>query len=167
MIYTSEGDIELAISADKAPVTSKAFLSYVDSGTYSNCSFYRVIIEHGTTTSTNTGLIQGGIYTTDPKHYADTKGIEHESTRQTGLTHTDGTLSLARTTLGTASTEFFICIGDQSQFDDGKSRPEDGKGFAAFGKVFSGMGVVRKIQEKRSSNESFDEQIKIYKIERL
>lgn len=167
MIYTSLGDIEVEVYTGKAPVSGNAFLSYVDSGFYTNSSFYRVVMEEGATVSTNTGLIQGGIYQSDPKQYAATPGIAHEPTSQTGLSHTSGILSLARTAIGTANTEFFICIGNQAQFDEGKGQPEDGKGFAAFGKVFKGMDIVRKIQAQRSSNESFEEKITIYKISRL
>ncbi len=166
-IYTSLGDIEVELFPDKAPKTVAAFLSYVDSGYYKDGAFYRVLIEEGPTNSTNTGLIQGGTWQTTDKQHPSIPGIEHESTKQTGLSHTSGTISLARTTLGSASTEFFICIGDQTQFDEGHDTPEDGKGFAAFGKVVEGMNVVREIQRQRSSNEHFDKNISIYKVVRL
>jgi peptidyl-prolyl cis-trans isomerase A (cyclophilin A) len=166
-IYTNLGDIEVELFPDKAPKTVAAFLSYVDSGYYKDGAFYRVIMEEGPTNATNTGLIQGGIWQTNDKQHPAIPGIEHESTRQTGLSHTSGTISLARTTLGSASTEFFICIGNQTQFDEGHDTPEDGKGFAAFGKVVEGMSVVREIQRQRSSNEHFDKNITIYKMARL
>ena len=72
--------------------------------------------------------------------------IDHESTAQTGILHTDGVISMARGGLGTASSEFFICIGDQPGLDHGQTRNADGQGFAAFGKVTRGMDVVRAIQ---------------------
>lgn len=166
-IFTNKGDIEVELFPDKAPKTAAAFLSYVDSGYYNNGAFYRVVMEEGPTNSTNTGLIQGGIWQTNDKQHPVIPGIEHESTKQTGLTHTSGTISLARTTLGSANTEFFICIGDQSQFDEGHDMPEDGKGFAAFGKVFEGMSVVREIQRQQHNKEAFTPPITIYKIVRL
>ncbi|MEZ5029525.1 MAG: peptidylprolyl isomerase [Ferruginibacter sp.] len=95
------------------------------------------------------------------------QGIELESTKQTGLSHQSGTISLARTTPSSATTEFFICIGDQSPLDAGRRGTPDGLGFAAFGKVFSGMDVVRKIQAQKSSGDHFDEKIVINNITRL
>ncbi len=72
--------------------------------------------------------------------------IVHETTRMTGIRHTNGVISMARNEPGTASTEFFICIGDQPSLDYKGNRNPDGQGFAAFGKVTSGMEVVRDIQ---------------------
>jgi peptidyl-prolyl cis-trans isomerase A (cyclophilin A) len=165
-IATSMGDIEVELYPDKAPKTVAAFLSYVDKGYYSNSSFYRVVYNDGYDENSNTGLIQGGIFRTDPSK-ANTPGIEHEPTGKTGLTHTSGTISLARTTIGSASTEFFICIGDQTNFDEGKGTPADGKGYAAFGKVVAGMNIVRSIQARHTKGEDFDKDIVINKIERL
>jgi peptidyl-prolyl cis-trans isomerase A (cyclophilin A) len=167
MIYTSEGDIEVELFPSKAPKTVAAFLLYVDSGYYTNSSFYRVVLAEGFSPSANIGLIQGGIWQTNDKQHPTVPGIEHETTKQTGLSHTSGTISLARTEPGTANTEFFICIGDQTQFDYGNSNPADGQGFAAFGNVFSGMSVVRKIQQQKKQGESFTERILIKKIEKL
>jgi len=68
---------------------------------------------------------------------------------------------LARTTPGSANTEFFICIGDQTPLDSGRRGTGDGQGFAAFGKVFKGMPVVRKIQAQDSQGDQFDNKIEI------
>ncbi len=167
LIVTSDGDIEAELYPGKAPKTVAAFLSYIDSGYYTNSSFYRVVFTEGLTTALNTGLIQGGIYGTNEKDHPNVAGIEHESTRQTGLSHVNGTLSLARTDPGTASTEFFICIGDQTQFDYGNSGRADSLGFAAFGEVLSGMDVVRKIQLSKKNGESITDKVTIKKIKRL
>jgi peptidyl-prolyl cis-trans isomerase A (cyclophilin A) len=166
VIATGYGDIELELYPDKAPKTVAAFLSYIDSGYYDNSSFYRVLKGDELPNDNNTGLIQGGIHMTNIKNY-HAKGIEHESTKQSGLTHTDGTISLARTTPGSATTEFFICIGDQSPLDQGRRGTEDGFGMAAFGKVFKGMEVVRKIQTQASHGDAFDKKIEIESIKRL
>jgi len=166
VIYTNFGDIEVELYPDKAPKTVAAFLSYVDSGYYTNSFFYRVVKTEDMS-GVNYGIIQGGIWLSNPKQYAAIPGIPHESTKQSGLSHTSGTISLARTTPGTASSEFFICVGDQTQFDHGNTHSGDTLGFAAFGKVFSGMDIVRKIQDQKSSGESFNEKIKIEKIKRL
>jgi peptidyl-prolyl cis-trans isomerase A (cyclophilin A) len=161
------GDIEVELFPDQAPKTVAAFLSYIDSGFYNKTSFYRVLKTEDLPTPTNTGIIQGGMWQIKPEKKATIPGIEHESTKQTGLTHQSGTVSLARTTVGSANTEFFICIGDQSPLDFGRRGTEDGQGFAAFGKVFEGMDIVRKIQSQKNHADKFDEKIEIYKISRL
>lgn len=163
-IYTSLGDIEVELFPEQAPKTVAAFLSYIDSGFYTNSSFYRVVLLEGLSSAGNVGLIQGGIYLTNDKLHPSVPGIAHESTKQTRLSHTDGTISLARTTPGSASTEFFICIGDQTQFDYGNESAGDTLGFAAFGRVVNGMEVVRRIQGEPKQGQSFNEKILIKKI---
>jgi peptidyl-prolyl cis-trans isomerase A (cyclophilin A) len=167
MIHSNYGDIEVELFPKQAPKTVAAFLSYIDSGFYDNSSFYRVLLTEGLTTNDNVGLIQGGIWQTDPKRLINTPGIMLESTKETGLSHTDGTISLARTGIGTANTEFFICIGDQTQFDYGNKMLGDGQGFAAFGRVVQGMSIVRKIQQQPSAGDNFTGKILISSIEEL
>lgn len=164
IIETQLGDIEIELFIDQAPKTVAAFLAYVDSGFYDKTSFYRVLKSEEYPTENNTGIIQGGLWQTNPGKKITLPGIAHETTKQTGLTHQSGTISLARTTPGTANTEFFICIGDQSPLDFGRRGTEDGQGYSAFGKVFSGMDIVRKIQAQKSHADKFDEQILINKI---
>jgi len=167
IIETRLGNIEVELFADKAPKTVAAFLSYVDSGFYNYTSFYRVLKTEEFPSPTNTGIIQGGMWQTNPAKKITIPGIEHESTKLSGLTHLSGTISLARLAPGTANTEFFICIGDQSPLDFGRRGTEDGQGFAAFGEVFEGMSIVRKIQAQKSHGDKFDEKIEINKITRL
>ena len=161
------GDIEVELFPGQAPKTVASFLSYIDSGFYKKSSFYRVLKTDEMPSPANTGIIQGGIWQTNPERKALLTGIEHETTKQTGLTHQSGTISLARTTPGTATTEFFICIGDQSPLDFGRRGTEDGQGFAAFGKVFDGMDIVRKIQAQKSRGDKFVEKVEINEISRL
>lgn len=167
VIETELGDIEVELFVDKAPKTTAAFLSYIDSGFYNNSSFYRVLKTDEFPSESNTGIIQGGIWQTNPAKKQVLAGIEHETTKLSGLTHETGTISLARLAPGTASSEFFICIGDQSPLDFGRGGTEDGQGFAAFGSVFKGMTIVRKIQNKKSHGDKFDQKILIKKISRL
>lgn len=167
VIYTNYGEIELELYPDKAPKTVAAFLSYIDSGYYTNSAFYRVIKDNDLLPIDNYGLIQGGVWQTDDKPGPQVAGIVHESTKQTGLSHTSGTISLARTTPGTASTEFFICIDDQTQFNYGNEINGDKEGYAAFGKVLKGMKVVREIQSLPNNGDRFIQPIKISKIKRL
>jgi peptidyl-prolyl cis-trans isomerase A (cyclophilin A) len=167
-ISTNYGDIEVELYPDKAPKTVAAFLSYVDSGYFKNSSFYRVLkAEDQPSSSFKSELIQGGIWQTNNKLAAAIHGIPHESTKQTGLSHLDGTISLARTSLGTASTEFFICIGDQKEYDYGGKVNADGQGYAAFGKVVKGMDVVRQIHQQPDNETTFTPTIKISNIKRL
>src|SRR5260370_34956867 len=72
--------------------------------------------------------------------------IALERTNKTGLKHKSGTLSMARSGPDTATSDFFICIGDQPSLAFGGMRNPDGRGFAAFGRVVRGMDVVRKVQ---------------------
>ena len=161
------GEIELELFPDKAPKTVAAFLSNVDAGFYNNTSFYRVLKTEDLPTTTNTGIIQGGMWQTNPAKKATMPGIVHESTKQSGLTHQSGTVSLARLEPGSANTEFFICIGDQSPLDAGRRGTEDGQGYTAFGTVFKGMDIVRKIQGQKSHGDKFDAKIEIHTIKRL
>ena len=94
--------------------------------------------------------------------------IRHETTRETGLRHLDGVISMARMGPGTANTEIFICIGDQPELDFGGKRNPDGQGFGAFGRVVEGMEVVRRIQAKEADGQYFseDERVVIVEIRR-
>jgi len=164
LIETGYGDIELELYPDKAPITVSNFLKHVDAGLYNHAVFYRVVKpEDGGMVSF--GVIQGGIFNLPEK--SKQPGIPHESTGRSGLTHTDGILSMARTAPGTASTEFFICLGDQSSLDSGRRGSPDGLGYAAFGKVFSGMKTVRKIQDQPAEGDLFKIAIPINKVSRL
>lgn len=163
-IYTSMGDFDVIIYKDKAPVTAANFLSYVDSGFYKDCSFYRVVnLGNQPNDSIKIEVIQGGLRNSGHKAFAP---IKHENTAVTGIKHEDGTISMARSAVGTASSEFFICIGDQPGLDYGGRRNPDGEGFAAFGKVITGMKVVRSIQALPSEKQYLPEPVRIFSIER-
>lgn len=167
VIDTEYGEIEVELYPAKAPATVAAFLTNVDAGIFNKSSFYRVMKNDNVPAQYNSGLIQGGIFRTDPAKQAQLKKIPHESPRQTGLSHVSGTISMARTTPGSATSEFFICIGDQQQFDSSSGGNYDGLGYAAFGKVFKGMKVAREIQNKKSNGESFVPPIRIISIKKL
>jgi len=167
IIKTNFGNIEAELFPGNAPESVAAFLSYVDSGLYKNSSFYRLTILESMTPEENTGVIQGGIWQSNNAKAASLPGIPHESPKQTGLSHTDGTLSLARTAPGTANSEFFICIGDQTEYDSSRSINPDGLGYAAFGRVTSGMEIVKKIQNQPANGQQFTPQVAILNIERL
>lgn len=168
VIETKFGDIEVELYPDKAPESVAAFLYYVDSGFYKNSSFYRVLKEENQPSgSFKSELIQGGIWQTNYKKGIALPGIPHETTKQTGVLHKNGTISLARTMPGTANSEFFICVGDQPAYDHRGEANPDKQGFAAFGKVIKGMDIVRKIHQQPDYEESFDPPIEIFNIKRL
>lgn len=167
LIETSLGNIEVELFPGKAPLTVAAFLKKVDAGLYKKASFYRVLKNDNVPEEYNTGLIQGGVFQANPAVVSSLEKVPHESPKQTGIMHESGTISMARTTPGSATSEFFICIGDQKQFDSSSRGKADGLGYAAFGRVVEGMGVVRKIQNKKSSGESFYEPIVINSIKKL
>jgi peptidyl-prolyl cis-trans isomerase A (cyclophilin A) len=136
---TGQGSITLELYADKAPITTANFLKYVDARRYDGATIYRCLHTPG---DPATGLIQGGAKF-DPVH--PIPPIAHEPTTQTGLAHKDGTISLARRAPGTATSDFFICVGDAPYLDADPKAPGDNLGFAAFGHVIDGMDVARKI----------------------
>ena len=82
----------------------------------------------------------------------------------TGIKHLDGTISMARYTPGTATSEFFICVNDQPSLDHGGDRNPDNEGFAAFGRVIEGMEVVRAIHLSPCTDQNLDPIIKIKDI---
>ncbi len=167
-IETNFGDILVELYPEKAPKTVAAFLSYVDSGLYKGSSFYRVLKEEDQPSNAfKSQLIQGGIWQTKNKVQMSLKGVPHETTKQTSILHENGTISLARTEPGTASSEFFICIGNQPAYNYGGAANPDGQGFAAFGKVIKGMDVVKQIHDQPDNNTSFTPPIEIMNIVRL
>jgi peptidyl-prolyl cis-trans isomerase A (cyclophilin A) len=144
VMSTSGGDIRVELYADRAPKTVANFLRYVDEGRYATASFYRVHLAPAELMKPASGFVQGGLW------YGDTTKllppIPLESTKRTGLRHTDGIVSLARFDApGSGRGEFAIVVGDEPQLDWHDDTPA-GQGYAAFGRVTEGMDVVRAIQ---------------------
>ena len=167
-IITDHGFITMELYPDKAPKTVAAFLSYVDSGYYKNSTFYRVWNDDNQVIDAyKARLIQGGLWRTNRQLSLKLPGVPHESTKESGILHTDGVISLARAAPGTATTEFFICIGNQHGFDYGGANNPDGQGYSSFGKVVDGKDVVRYIYEASEDGEYFNPPIFITDIVRL
>lgn len=135
-LVTSAGTIVLALETVRAPLTSANFLRYVDQKRLDGTSFYRALTFPS---APGFGLIQGGLRG-DPKR--SLKPVAHEPTSQTGVLHTDGTISMARAAPGTATADFFVTVGPITSLD---AQPGGDPGFAAFGHVVEGMDVVRGI----------------------
>ena len=129
-------------------------------GTIQGAIFYRVVrMDNQPDNPVKIEVIQGGLF--DDGLIETITPIEHETTEQTGILHTDGVISMARNEPGSASTELFICIGDQPSLDFGGDRNPDGAGFAAFGKVIEGMDVVRNIQSLPDTGQYLVEPVRI------
>jgi peptidyl-prolyl cis-trans isomerase A (cyclophilin A) len=140
-LKTPQGAIVIELYNDKAPITANNFLRYVDAKRFDGATFYRASKPKGYTAD-DYGIVQGGLQNDPAKLFPP---IAHEPTTKTGLSHTDGMVSMGRHAPGSATADFFIMIGDQSYLDANPKAPGDNKGFAAFGKVVEGMDVVRKI----------------------
>src|SRR5690554_165003 len=146
LISTEMGDIHLELYPERAPLTGENFMAYVESGAYSQSSFFRVCTPGNEADREITiEVIQGGNVPEELLRPA----IPLERTETTGLSHEDGVVSMARLETHSAQSNFFICIGHQPELDFGGKRHPDGQGFAAFGKVTSGMEVVRAIQRQK------------------
>jgi peptidyl-prolyl cis-trans isomerase A (cyclophilin A) len=164
-IETSLGTIEADIDSAKAPRTAANFLKYVDAGAYDNSRFHRTVrAGNQPNDSVRIAVIQASV---DSAHGArEQEPIELERTSVTGLRHLDGTLSMARGGPDTATSSFFICIGNQPALDFDGHRNLDGQGFAAFGRVTRGMDVVRKIQASAAEGQRLTPAITITRIVR-
>lgn len=165
-ITTDLGDMIVEIYSDKAPVTAANFLEHVEKGSYTNSCFYRVVrMDNQPDNDVKIEVIQGGLF--DDRLLDTIPTIIHETTERTGILHSDGVISMARMEPGSASTEFFICIGNQPSLDFGGKRNPDGQGFAAFGKVREGMEVARAIQALPEKGQYLKEKLKILRMEVL
>jgi len=142
-IETEAGTIRVELDPQRAPATVANFLRYVNEHFFDGTAFYRAVtLDNQPTNPIKIEVIQGGANDSKQTYPA----IALERTSRTGIKHTDGTISMARNNPDTATSESFICIGDQPALDEGGLRNPDGQGFAAFGHVVSGMDVVRRVQ---------------------
>ena len=142
---TANGPILVEVYPKQAPVTAGNFLRYVDEKRFDGASFYRA---SKVPNAPDYGLVQGGVRN-DPKRVL--KPIAHEPTTRTGLSHVNGALSMGRTAPGTATSDFFICVGDMTYMDADPKQPGDNLGFAVFGKVVEGMDTVKTILAEPTS----------------
>jgi peptidyl-prolyl cis-trans isomerase A (cyclophilin A) len=166
LIQTELGDITVEIYEKEAPIAAVNFLKYVDEGRYKDGCFYRIVtMDNQPNNEIKIEVIQGGLSRQTRKNMLPP--IKHETTDKTGILHKNGVISMARSKPGTASSEFFICIGDQPELDYEGRRNPDGQGFSAFGKVIAGMPVVTKIQQQPAKGQMLDPQIKILDIVRI
>jgi peptidyl-prolyl cis-trans isomerase A (cyclophilin A) len=166
-IRTSEGRIVAEVYPQQAPITVTNFMDYVDDQLFDGGSFFRVVRpDNQPDDSVRIDVIQGGPdRSISRERYRP--AIPLERTRDTGLLHRDGTLSMARAGPDTARAQFFICVGDQPSLDFGGARNADGQGFAAFGRVIEGMDVVRRIQDGAAEGQQLVASVAIESVRRL
>ncbi|MGE4322213.1 MAG: peptidylprolyl isomerase [Sphingobium sp.] len=136
VLDTGAGRIVVAVHRGKAPETAANFLRYVDEKRFDGTRFYRGV------GASDYGFVQGGAQN-DPGRILPP--VRHEPTTQTGLTHDDGALSMARYAPGSATGDFFIVLGAMPAMDARPDAPGDNQGFAVFAHVVEGMDVVKAI----------------------
>jgi peptidyl-prolyl cis-trans isomerase A (cyclophilin A) len=165
-IETELGNILVELDADAAPVTVSNFLRYAENRFYDGGAFFRTVSpSNQPTNKIKIQVIQAEA--ASGREAESYPPIPLERTRDTGLRHRDGTLSMARDGPDTAQSSFSICVGEQPELDFGGKRNPDGQGFAAFGHVIEGMDIVRKIHTSPSNGQRLTPAIRIMRIVRL
>ena len=166
-VATTLGDIDVEIDTIRAPITAANFLRYVDAGMYTGGRFHRTVTlkpDNQPNKEIKIEVIQAGL---DSARFRAFAPIALERTNVTGLRHRDGCMSMGRDGPNTATSDFFICVGDQPELDFGGRRNPDGQGFGAFGRVVRGMDVVRQIHRSPVQGQSLAPPIGIRGITRV
>jgi peptidyl-prolyl cis-trans isomerase B (cyclophilin B) len=141
IMTTSEGPVRIELWPEKAPVTVKNFLQYVDEGFYDGTIFHRVI---------ETFMIQGGGFTPDMKQKQPHAPIKNEASAD--LKNARGVIAMARTNVvDSATCQFFINVVDNDMLNH-RDDTTMGFGYAVFGKVIDGMETVDKIKKVPTTN---------------
>lgn len=166
LIQTTAGDFEVELDATRAPKTVANFLHYVHQGLYSDGMFHRTVTSDNQPNDViKIAVIQASANPLEKEKFL--QPIPLERTRDTGLKHLDGSISMARGRPDTARDDFFICVGDQPELDFNGKRNNDGQGFAVFGQVIKGMDVVRKIHSSANEGQTLTPKIMIQRAIRL
>ncbi len=165
-LETEMGDIDVEVDVARAPVTGGNFLRYVEAGRYDGGRFHRTVrLDNQPGKTVLIEVVQAGVSPAQAEK--DFAAIPLERTSATRLAHKDGALSMARDGPDTATSDFFICVGDQPELDFGGRRNPDGQGFAAFGRVRAGMDVVRRIQAAPADGQALAPPVVIRRARRL
>lgn len=167
-VDTPLGVFVIAVDPARAPVTVANYLAYVDQRWLDGGKVYRIVTPANQPPDTphKIEVVQWGMDLPEGKA-PPLPPIDHETTQQSGLLHHNGSVSMARSTPGTAASEYFICIGDQPELDFGGRRNPDGQGFAAFGQVVEGMAVVLAIYRKAQAEQYLRTPIVVRSVRRL
>jgi len=140
VMETTMGTIKIELFEEKAPITVKNFLSYVENKHYDGLIFHRVMADF---------MIQGGGFEPGMKEKKTKEPIKNEAGNQ--LSNVRGTIAMARLPeADSATSQFFINVKDNKSLDREKS--DDGVGYCVFGRVIEGMDTVDKIKEVKTEN---------------
>lgn len=133
VLSTDAGEVVIELYEDKAPLTVRNFMAYVEAGHYDNTVFHRVI---------GNLLVQGGAYTPDYRLKPDRGFIRSEANN--GLRNLRGTVTAARRANdpNSAGAQFFINVVDNPQFDFVSAADAKSHGYTVFGRVVEGMEVI-------------------------
>ena len=167
-VETEAGGFVVEVDPEVAPITVAHYLAHVDRGLLDGGTVYRVVTlaNQSPETRHKIEVVQWGRNQPDDRP-PPLPPIAHETTRQTGLRHLDGTVSMARAAPGSANAEYFVCVGDQPELDFGGGRNPDGLGFAAFGRVVEGMAGVRALHARGEADQYLAQPIRVRSVRRL
>ena len=153
LMATTNGNVRLELFADKAPVTVKNFVTYVEEKFYDGLIFHRVIAGF---------MIQGGGFDTHMKQKPAGSPIKNEATN--GLKNKIGTIAMARTNVvDSATAQFFINVKDNDFLDHRNTSP-DAFGYAVFGQVIEGLDVVHSIEKTKTATRSLHQDVPVEPI---
>ncbi|MBT9549992.1 MAG: peptidyl-prolyl cis-trans isomerase [Hydrogenophaga sp.] len=142
------GVITLELDADKAPLSTANFLSYVNKGHYNNTVFHRVIPGF---------MVQGGGFEPGMNQKPSDAPINNEANN--GLRNDLYTVAMARTNdPHSASAQFFINVANNG-FLNHTAPSAQGWGYAVFGKVVSGSDIVKKIEGVATGRKGFHDDV--------
>ncbi|MBA3030090.1 MAG: peptidyl-prolyl cis-trans isomerase [Desulfobacteraceae bacterium] len=152
-LTTSMGEIDIELNAEKAPETVKNFLSYVKNGHYDGTIFHRVI---------NGFMIQGGGFDETMKEKATQEPVKNEA--DNGLKNDAYSVAMARTSVpDSATAQFFINVKN-NDFLNHTSKTPNGWGYAVFGKVVKGQGVVNKMKGVQTGNKGMHDDVPVQPV---
>jgi cyclophilin family peptidyl-prolyl cis-trans isomerase len=150
---TSMGNIRIELNADKAPISTKNFLDYVNEGHYDGLIFHRVIPGF---------MIQGGGFDAGMSQKKTKSAIKNEASN--GLKNVIGSIAMARTNVvDSATSQFFINVKD-NDFLNHKNTSPDGYGYAVFGQVVEGMDVVQTIEKVKTGNRGMHQDVPVQAV---
>ena len=148
LMSTNMGEVRIELFADKAPITVKNILTYVEDKFYDGLIFHRV--KPGF-------MIQGGGFDKEMQQKKAKGQIKNEATN--GLKNTIGSLAMARTNVADSATcQFFINVAD-NDFLNHRNTNSDGFGYAVFGRVIGGLDVVRTIEKVKTGNRGLHQDV--------
>ena len=167
-VDTEAGSFLIEVDPAVAPVTVAHYLAHVDRELLDGGAVYRIVTlaNQGPQTRHKIEVVQWGMNRPDDRP-PPLPPIGHETTQQTGLRHLDGTVSMARAQPGSATAEYFVCVGDQPELDFGGGRHPDGLGFAAFGRVVEGMDVIRALHGRAEADQYLAKPIRVRSVRRI